>query len=230
MFEHVLNSQVAVVTIAWVMIGLAWLVWVPLALPLLGRRRTCWSPSLTVSALGRVAALGYLGAALAWATLAVLGLDPAGVGDTIVVLTAMHFHYAGFAASLLVARLDDVRAVPWPAALAVSGGPLVVAAGFTFWSELQAVGAGILGLGLAATAVLTLAGGTTSTASPVARACLLGSSLAVVVGMALAVHWAVGSHLGWRVLGLDQMARTHGMLNGLGFVGLGLLGRRLELR
>jgi hypothetical protein len=125
--------------------------------------------------------------------------------------------------------MDDIRRVPAVVAAAVIGAPVVVALGFTFWPVLQAVGAAVLGLGLAATAVLTLAGGMTRGASPVARACLIASSLSVLAGMALAVHWAAGPHLGWRVLDFDQMARTHGMLNGFGFAGLGLLGRRLEL-
>ena len=206
------------------MFVLAWIVLVPLSAPLLTRPR-----GGPVAVLGRLAAVGYLTGGAVSALLALLGRDPAGVGDTVMVLTAMHFNYAGFAASFLVARLDDVRPVPPLVAVAAIGGPLLVAAGFTVNSVLQPIGALVVGVGLAATSALTLRGGITTDARPTAQACLIVSSLAVWAGMALAIHWAAAPHLGWRALPLDTMARTHGMLNGLGFAGFGLLGRRLEV-
>jgi hypothetical protein len=59
---------------------------------------------------------------------------------------------------------------------------------------------------------------------------LIVSSLSVLGGMVLAIHWAAGPHLGWRVMSVGDMARTHGLLNGLGFVAVGLFGRWRERR
>ena len=42
--------------------------------------------------------------------------------------------------------------------------------------------------------------------------------------MVLAVHWALGQYVDVSALAVDDMAATHGLLNGVGFVGAGLLG------
>ena len=56
-------------------------------------------------------------------------------------------------------------------------------------------------------------------------ALLLGlSSASPLVAMVLAVQWALAQHAAIPALSVDDMARTHGLLNGLGFVIAGLAG------
>jgi len=54
------------------------------------------------------------------------------------------------------------------------------------------------------------------------------AACSVLVGMVLAVQWALGSTLGTPALSIPAMAATHGVLNGLGFALCGVLGWRLH--
>ena len=179
-------------------------------------------PHLGWCALGRLAAAGYLVAGAGWLVLARAGVEPMGIDDRYVALTAVHFHFAGFGASLLVALAAEWRHVPNAAALAVIGGPLVVAGGFVVRPELQLVGALVIAAGLGTIAALSW---------PDGNAYVRASACCVFAGMALAVHWAGGVVLNrWPPLDIDVMARLHGTLNGFGFVVLGLVGRLREVR
>ena len=174
-------------------------------------------PHLGWCALGRLAAAGYLVAGAGWFVLARAGIEPMGIDGRYVALTAVHFHFAGFGASLLVALAAERRHVPNVAALAVIGGPIVVAGGFVVRPELQLVGALVMAAGLCVVAVLSWPNG---------NAYVRASACCVFAGMALAVHWAGGVVLNrWAPLDIDVMARLHGTLNGFGFVVLGLVGR-----
>jgi hypothetical protein len=214
------SAEVAAVAGAWLVLAVA--------LFAAAVRRWWARPSLQVRSVARVGAAAYLVAGAGWALVAAQGRDPFGVGDTLVLLTAVHFHFAGAASAYLLARLDNIRPVPWAVAAAVLSGPVLVALGFVGPGELQSAGAAVLTAGLVGVALLTLGRGWCAHAPGAARLCLVVSSLAVLAGMALALHWAVGPRLGWRVMSIDEMARTHGVLNGGGFVAIGLLGRRLE--
>ena len=189
----------------------------------LAELRAWWrEPHLGWCALGRLAAAGYLVAGAAWLVLARAGIEPLGIDDRYVALTAVHFHYAGFGASLLVALAAERRPIPNAAALAVIGGPIVVAGGFVVRPELQLVGALVMAAGLCAIAALSWPNG---------NAYVRASACCVIAGMALAVHWAGGVVLNrWAPIDIDVMARVHGTLNGFGFVLLGLIGRLREVR
>jgi hypothetical protein len=65
----------------------------------LGRLRKSASPA--VATLPVLAAMIYLPVGAVWLIMSRLGIQPLGFGDTIVLLTAVHFHFAGFAAPLL---------------------------------------------------------------------------------------------------------------------------------
>jgi hypothetical protein len=169
-----------------------------------------------------------------WLCISRLGLRPLGVQEPIVLLTAVHFHYTGFATALLAgtmlafARLKgrQVRILSVVVALVVFI-PFVLAAGFVFSSLLKVTAALLLSL-----AIITLAGFlfglSKDLGSATARGFLRASGATVVVGMGLASIYALCEVLGKDWLLIPRMAITHGVLNGLGFVLLGLLGWLIE--
>jgi YndJ-like protein len=157
-----------------------------------------------------------------------------GFQEPIVLLTAVHFHYTGFAAALLSAtalgfarrRGHKARLLAWLVALVVFV-PFVVAAGFVFSPPLKVVAVVVLSVSLAGVALCTLRL-SKELESGTARGFIRISSTAVLGGMALATIYGIGDALGKDWLLIPRMARTHGLLNGLGFVLLGLLGWLVE--
>jgi hypothetical protein len=181
-----------------------------------------------------VASLAYLAVGAAWLVLDRADVEPVGVTAPFVQLTAVHFTYAGFGATLLAA-LVHARArghAPRAAAAMVAAvmlSPPIVAAGFTFAGPLQVVGAVALTAGLFTLAALTLRQVVPEAADGVAKVLLVVSSVAVFVPMLLAVQWAVGANYGTPALSIPAMAQTHGAINALGFTLCGVMGwRRLR--
>lgn len=175
-----------------------------------------------------VAAPAYLVVGEIWLVADRLAVEPAGVTPPFVILTAVHFHYAGFAATLLAAlawRCARARS-PRAAATAIvllTVAPPVVAAGFTLAGALQIVGAVLLTAGIVALSVVMLRV-IVGAAQGLARPLLTVSAVAPLLPMVLAVQWAVGWNLGTPALSIPQMAATHGLVNAVGFVLLGLVG------
>ena len=176
-------------------------------------------------------ALGYLAVGAGWLVLDRLGAEPAGVVAPFVELTAVHFHYAGFTATLLatLAWRRIAAASPRASAVmvaAVAGGPPIVAAGFTLAGPLQVVGAVVLTAGLFTLAELTRRHVLPAIDDRRTRLLLAVSAVAVLVPMVLAVQWAVGWNYGTPALSIPVMARTHGVLNAVGFALCGVWGWR----
>lgn len=181
-------------------------------------------------ALPWVAAAGYLLVGGVWLVADRLDLEPAGFTAPLVQLTAIHFHYAGAASSMIAgvtlrALPGDRVALTGAALTAVS--PPVVAVGFTLAPPLLVVGASSLAVGLAAIAWVTLRR-VRPAAEGAARVLLTVAACSVLVGMVLAVQWALGNTLGTPALSIPAMAATHGILNGVGFALCGVLGWRLH--
>ena len=184
-------------------------------------------PDFHPAALARLASPVYLVVGATWLVASRLGLEPVGIGEPIVELTAVHFHYAGFAAALLAARTCEVAAGRWAIAGTVLtiASPPIVAVGFTTGSALaQISGAVLLTLGVWIVAGLTVGVVAPRTSGAGARALLLISAGAVVAPMVLAVFWAAGQHYDVPALDVPAMARVHGTLNAFGFSLAGLLG------
>lgn len=98
-----------------------------------------------------------------WFTLARLRIQPLGFGDTIVLLTAVHFHFAGFAAPILAGlagrtldRSGSARRVFQFSAVGIVAGTPLVAAGITFSPVLALFGALVISVGLCLLAVVVL--------------------------------------------------------------------------
>jgi hypothetical protein len=179
--------------------------------------------------LVRVAACAYLGFGAGWLVLSRLDIRPLDFSDAIVELTAVHFHFTGFGAVLIAAtaaayarRRTELR-FAMAASLGIVASMPVIAIGITFTQSLQTIGSNLLGLAMvslvAANALLLQRGDLTAAQKPL----LAISSLSILAGMALAIQWALGLQFGTPSPSIDQMAKTHGVLNSLGFVLCGLL-------
>src|SRR4051794_23041952 len=141
----------------------------------------------------------YLPVGAGWLTLARLGGDALGFQGVIVLLTAVHFHYAGLLASVIAAQVGGaVRAARpelWPAYRVVSAGvivgPPLVAVGITFSRLVELVAVPLLALSLVGLALLTLR--LLPSIHPLlSRLLLAASSLAVLGGMLLAASYGLG--------------------------------------
>ena len=171
-----------------------------------------------------------------WLAMARFGVRPLGFGDTIVLLTAVHFHYAGFALLILAGlagrRLRAGAPAVWRifrlvAAGLIAGVPLV-ALGITFSRVLEILAVLLLTSSVLALAILTLVAIVPQLARRAARVLLAISALASVATMLLAAGYAGGSMVGL-ALTIPQMVLAHGAVNAFGLVLCGLLAWMLEL-
>jgi YndJ-like protein len=195
------------------------------------RRPPPWPPAGDVGDVAVLAGLAFLSVGGSWLVISRFGWRPLDLSTDIVRLTAVHFHYAGFAlpvmgAAAFRASSGAARRVLALALGAAIAGPPLVAAGFTTESAVLQVGGAVV----VTVAAWGVAAGTAAAVRSVSRAhrgaaVLLGlSSASPLVAMVLAVQWALAQHASIPALGVDDMARTHGLLNGLGFVIAGLAG------
>jgi hypothetical protein len=164
-----------------------------------------------------------------WLVASRLGLNLVRFQEPIVLLTAVHFHFAGFLSATLAGltyeRLSETR---WsrPLGVALAGvviGPGLLALAFLVGPKvkLAAVILIVLGqVGLASGMVRVALG----KVNPVARALLLFSSGCIVAGMSLAASWALGEYPLQSFVELGRMERIHGSLNAIGFGICGLIG------
>jgi len=171
----------------------------------------------------------------AWLVASRAGLRPMGFQEPIVLLTAVHFHYIGFATAILAAgavRLFEERAfaskllrpIVWLTLFL----PFVLAAGFVLSPMVRMVAAVALAIDIM---VLTglLVWLSSGLVNRTARAFLRLSGTSGLIGLILAGVYAVSDHIGRPFLTMLGMARTHGLLSGLGFVLLGTLAFWIEI-
>ena len=164
-----------------------------------------------------------------WLVASRLGLQPVGFQEPIVLLTAVHFHFAGFLSAVLAGltyeRLRETRwSKPLRAALAgVVVGPGLLGLAFLVGPKVKLAAVVLIVVGQfgLATGMIRVALGS---ANPVGRAMLLLSSGCVVAGMVLAATWAVGEYPLQPFVDLGGMERVHGALNAVGFGICGLIG------
>jgi hypothetical protein len=182
--------------------------------------------------------LVYLPFGGCWFVASRLGLNPAGFKEPIVFLTAVHFHYAAFAAPLLagmagVALRSATGSRPRLFSAAAAGviiAPALLAAGWALGSPLLKVTAAlVLSVGLVVVAGLTFLV-IPHFRNALAGALLVISGLAVCCGMCLVCLYAGGEFLGARLITIPQMTVSHGVLNCLGFTLCGLLAWNVEQR
>jgi hypothetical protein len=153
-----------------------------------------------------------------------LAIEPLGFSPLIVLLTAAHFHHAGWSLPIsagLLARWFGERPGPWRlTAVAVPLAVPLVALGITFSPLLE-----LLAALLTASAGISVGIGMLLRASddlPLIPALLSAlSGAALLAAMAFASSYAIGEYHGVPWPDISSMIRLHGAVNALGF---GLLG------
>ena len=180
----------------------------------------------------------YLPVGCAWLLASRLGMTPMDFQEPIVLLTAVHFHFAGFAAPLLtlaggsrVTRRDQITETIFKLVTAgVLAGPGLLAAGFVVGPRLKLAAALVVAcsqIGLSCFFFLACA---RSLRPRLAQALVTISAISVSFAMVFAAVWAIGEFPLQPFVHLDQMARFHGTANGFGFILCGLTGWILSAR
>ena len=190
----------------------------------------------TLLSVETVAEVGLLNLFLGslWLMAARLGLEPMGFKEPIVSLTAVHFHFTGFAATVFTAALGrHLKKVGTPGrllfavlAFGVVIGMPSVAMGFIFSSIFKVGVVMWLCFNLIGIAALTLL--SLRTIQNLQSRWLLGiSGVSLLLGMILASIFGFGEFVHRPWLDILQMVHTHGILNTFGFSLCGLAGWHL---
>jgi hypothetical protein len=196
---------------------------------------------LHVAEICRLAAVLYLPIGASWALCSRFGYRPIDFPETIVLLTAAHFHFAGFAFPVLaseIARRNSARLTRIAAVTAVATVP-VVAAGITITHlggprEIELVAAWLLTATGVILAVHQLRFAMVKTDFKSVPRQYLSTTLIIVSALSLlfALAWTLvysGGQYGlWLSVDIPFMTRWHGMVNGFGFALLGLIGWNLR--
>lgn len=179
------------------------------------------------------AAVGFMAFGAVWLILSRAGIRPLGLDPQIVELTAVHFHFTGFAATLLAGLvligLGEERGI-WrrsalgAALMLVLGSPVLAAGWGTPVHVLQVLGAILVAGGVIASSVIAFFRATTLADSRIARVLLRVAAAMPLLPMVLAVEYSVGHIFGFRTLDIQTMALIHGNLNAVGYSLLGLVG------
>ena len=187
--------------------------------------------------LAVLAGMMFLPVGAVWLIMSRLGIEPLGFGDTIVLLTAVHFHFAGFAAPLLTGLTGHhlqaaakVRTLYVVAVVCVIAGTPLVAAGITLSPVVALVGAVVIALGLHCLALINFLWIVPFVSAILPRVLLILSSLSVIPAMILAGLYAYSIVFQKLIVDIPQMAMTHGVINAFGFALCGFAGWELIVR
>jgi len=222
-----LNDRIAA---AWV--ASAWLL-VCVAFAGDGLRRFVLAGTKSFQQFCFAAGEGYLLVAGVWLVASRAGVQLLAFREPIVLLTAVHFHFAGFASAILAGLLDQALAQHrWRrmlrlALVAVAAGPGILGLAFLLGPKVKLAAALLIALGQ-----LALAGGMVRAGlemkNRAGRALLLVAAGSIAAGMILAAVWAAGEYPLQAFVNIRQMAEFHGVLNAVGFTVCGLVGWRLR--
>ena len=171
------------------------------------------------------AGLLYLPVGGVWLIVYRLGIQPFDYGETIILLTVVHFHFAGFAAPIIAgmvgrylaqSKVGTGKLFP-PIVVALIAAMPLVAAGITFSPWLGLAGTLLLSIGLVLLAVLTVGRVLPAVASTGALVMLLLGAISSCVAMVLACLYSYSLVAHVLILRIPTMAMTHGLLNAFGF-------------
>lgn len=176
------------------------------------------------------AGLVYLTVAGVWLVVYRLGVQPFDYGETIILLTVVHFHFAGFAAPIIagmsgrvLATREHPQAVFRFVVFAIVASMPLVAAGITFSPWLGLIGTVLLSAGLVTLAVLTVGWVIPAITPLTSRLLLFVGALSICFAMVLACLYAYSLPMKLLIIDIPTMALTHGILNAFGFVACSLL-------
>ena len=178
-------------------------------------------------------ALVFLVVGSGWALLDRLSLRPFDFDPVIVLLTAIHFHYAGFVLPLVTGVLlqDEKGTLARVAGVGVLVGIPLVAIGITatqlkWGTPLEVMAAWVLGG--AGLLVAHLLGRQALRGGPTVRVLWLIAGTSLGCGMVLAILYGSRPLLELSWLDIPMMRAIHGTANALGFALCGLLGARVR--
>ncbi|BBM82853.1 YndJ family transporter [Candidatus Uabimicrobium amorphum] len=159
-----------------------------------------------------------------------------GFRSTIVLLTAAHFHYAGFALSVLAGlggfAVDKnkrfVHKLYYTTGWVVVFCPVFVAMGIIFSPLLEMVAACTLAVAIIIFSATTAFG--FSCRTWLSKIFFITAFLAMIATMALAATYAMSEYYDWHVISISTMAITHGVANAFGFTFLSLCAWLIEIK
>jgi hypothetical protein len=169
---------------------------------------------------------GYLLVGGVWLVMSRIGKHPAGFQEPIVLLTAVHFRFAGFLTGLL-AGLAWKQHIPrgrTPLRTLIIGailGPGMLGLAFLAGPKFKLVAVALIVVGQCAIAA-TMAGIGIRRLAQAQGWLLVASSGSLIAGMIFALTWAVGEYPLHSFVNLAQMEQIHGVLNAVGFGLIGL--------
>ena len=173
----------------------------------------------------------YLPIGAGWLLLSRWGVRPLDFPAVIVLLTAVHFHYTGFAVPVITALTGrfltrnhlSLALYPWLAGAVVMATPLI-AAGITLAPWLEAIG--VLLIFMAVVGLASVIGWYVLPRLPtlLARGLLAMAACAMVVAIIPALLYGAGELLERSWITIPRMVQLHGFTNALGFVACGLTG------
>jgi hypothetical protein len=175
---------------------------------------------------------GYLLVAGVWLVASRAGVQFLAFQEPIVLLTAVHFHFAGFASAVLAGLVDQAlvgrrgHRLLRAASLAVILGPGILGLAFLLGPKVKLTAALLIAAGQFGLASGMLRIGVAAKSSG-GRWLLFVAGGSVAAGMILAAVWAIGEYPLQAFVNIRQMAEFHGVLNAVGFTVCGLLGWRL---
>jgi len=198
---------------------------------LFGLRRLSRAELRSPAEVSISAGLVFVAVAGFWLVVHRLGIQLLDYGETIILLTVVHFHFAGYAAPILAGlagrRLRQFKSVSRVFKLAPIGiilGTPLVAAGISYSPAVALVGTVMITIGLVLLAVLVVGWVVPSLESIPGRVLLLLSSVSCLPAMVLACTYAYSIVVQKLLIDIPQMAMTHGIANAFGFSLCGLLG------
>jgi hypothetical protein len=158
----------------------------------------------------------------AWLTASRYGYELLGFSPFIVILTAVHFHLAGFGLSIFVGqvlrKLESPSRIALISGLLISLTPIMVAIGINSYPVIEVIMSFILAVSVMLFSICTLKYLKNLHCASGIKI-VLGISLCVpFISMLMALGFALGEFLQVEILSYDQMIYLHGKLNYFGFL------------
>ena len=172
----------------------------------------------------------YLMVAVTWMVCWKSGYSPFGFPLGITMLTAVHFHFAGFLLPELAIRLHQEKpgTLTKLLTLGILCGMPLVAAGMV-WSRTIEFGGVLLVIVCTVSIAILQFTGSLSAARPAEKMMFGLAAFCATAASGLAIVYGWSEYQGIVRLQIPQMVRWHGMLNAFGFAGVSLGARSLQL-
>ena len=211
------------------LLAFLWFV-VTAVIALLGLSRLGQPESRSAAEISISAGMIYVPVAGSWLIVDRLGVQLLGYGATIILLTAVHFHFAAYAAPILAGLAGReliekghssrvFKLVP----LGIIAGTPLVAAGITFSPVIALIGTVMISASLVLLSALVVGWILPAVPSLPARILLVISSASTLPAMVLACAYAYSIVAHKLIIDIPQMAMTHGLINAFGFAVCGLV-------